>query len=109
MSNLIKLNGNTFQIEYGDYSLLMKCAVHNLTKAANYTANATHKFMMLEYCNLFEQGSIDAHKERSHYWIKDVGPTMESYIGFIGLYCDLVGLRHEWKGFVSCVNNYALE
>eukprot|EP00957_Ditylum_brightwellii_P172947 13167214-Ditylum_brightwellii.AAC.1 len=65
--------------------------------------------MLIEYCNSFEQCSIDAHKEGPCYWTKDVGPTMESYIGFIKLYRDPAGLCGEWEGFVACVNNYALE
>ncbi|KAA1471181.1 aflatoxin-detoxifizyme [Dentipellis sp. KUC8613] len=102
----IQVQGATAKLNviYGDFSQSLKKAVDALTEAKKYAANKNQEDMIDGYIKSFSSGSIEEHKEASKSWVKDVGPVVESYIGFIETYTDPYGGRAEWEGFTAIVD-----
>uniref|UniRef100_A0A1X7UQ62 Dipeptidyl peptidase III n=1 Tax=Amphimedon queenslandica TaxID=400682 RepID=A0A1X7UQ62_AMPQE len=85
-------------ISRGDYHTLMKRMTDELEAAAHHVANRNQKDMIDRYVSSFSRGSVPDHEDASRYWIKDKGPVVETYIGFIESYRDPFGLRGEYEG-----------
>ncbi|KAG6849579.1 hypothetical protein H0H93_007282 [Arthromyces matolae] len=92
------------KVQYGDFSEALQAAINALHEAKKYTANEHQTAMIEDYIKSFETGSIEDHKTASKHWVKDIGPVVESYIGFIETYVDPYGARAEWEGFTAIVN-----
>ena len=99
-----RLKGKQVTSVYGDHQEEMAKIALNIKKAAQHAANDTQRAMMNEYAKSFSTGSLLAFKESQKLWVKDLGPDVESNIGFIETYRDPAGIRGEWEGFVAMVN-----
>ncbi|KAL8771128.1 MAG: hypothetical protein Q9209_003299 [Squamulea sp. 1 TL-2023] len=99
-----KLEGKNLELVFGDHiEELAKIALH-IKKAGLNAANDTQKQMMDEYAKSFGSGSLNAFKESQKLWVKDIGPAVETNIGFIETYRDPANVRAEWEGLVAMVN-----
>jgi dipeptidyl-peptidase-3 len=92
------------QVTKGDFSREMALIASHIESALPFAANDNQKDMLEAYYKSFLTGSIEAHKDSQKAWIKDIGPVVETNIGFIETYRDPAGVRAEWEGFVAVVN-----
>lgn len=97
-------SGALVTIEFGDHAKEFAEIVKHFKEAGKYTATETQKKMIGYYTESFETGSMNAHKNSQIQWVKDLGPQVESNIGFIETYRDPSGVRGEWEGLVAMVN-----
>ncbi|KAI9489456.1 dipeptidyl peptidase-like protein III [Zychaea mexicana] len=97
-------NGKELEISFGDFQKEMQKVSENIRQAAAYSANEHQTDMLEAYYESFTTGSVEAHMESQRHWLKDIGPNVETNIGFIETYRDPQGVRAEWEGFVAMVN-----
>ncbi|GAA6015297.1 hypothetical protein JCM10207_008940 [Rhodosporidiobolus poonsookiae] len=92
------------RIQGGDYKEQLEKVNAELSAAEKVARDENQAAMLREYVKSFATGDVEAHKQGSRHWVKDVGPNVESYIGFIEDYVDPFGARAEWEGFVAVPN-----
>lgn len=100
----ISYKGATITFKFGDHATEFAHIVDELKQAQKYVANDTQRKMIGDYIESFNTGSMNAHKDSQIQWVKDLGPLVESNIGFIETYRDPLGVRGEWEGLVAMVN-----
>ncbi len=96
--------GKSISVIKGDFYREMTEIASNMAAALPFAANENQEKMVQAYVESFTTGSIEAHKDSQRHWIRDVGPVVETNIGFIETYRDPAGVRAEWEGFVAVVN-----
>eukprot|EP00475_Leptophrys_vorax_P029599 TRINITY_DN4364_c0_g1_i1.p1 TRINITY_DN4364_c0_g1~~TRINITY_DN4364_c0_g1_i1.p1 ORF type:complete len:726 (+),score=242.40 TRINITY_DN4364_c0_g1_i1:110-2179(+) len=106
VAELFEVAGGTRRIAvtFGDYGYSLEHVAANIEKAIPFAADETQANMLAAYVKHFREGPIDFHKEAQRFWIRDVGPVVETNIGFIESYRDPAGVRGEFEGFVAVVN-----
>lgn len=100
----VTVDGKPLVFRFGDHKHEFRYVVDHIKEAAKYAANDTQRVMLAHYADSFESGSMVAHKALQVAWVKDLGPAVESNIGFIETYRDPSGVRGEWEGLVAMVN-----
>lgn len=97
-------DGKTLTVKYGDFPAFMKEVMDEIAKAKEFAADANQAEMCQNYVEHFKYGDVNVHKDSQRNWIKDVGPVVETNIGFIETYLDPLGVRAEFEGFVAIVD-----
>lgn len=97
-------SGLQITIEFGDHAKEFAEIAKHIREAGKHASGETQKKMIEYYAESFETGSMNAHKKSQIEWVKDLGPQVESNIGFIETYRDPSGVRGEWEGLVAMVN-----
>ncbi|KZF26332.1 dipeptidyl-peptidase III [Xylona heveae TC161] len=98
------LDGKKLRLVFGDYANEMAKITDAISGAEKYAANETQVKMHQEYAKSFRTGSLEAFKQSQRHWIQDKSPDVECDLGFVETYRDPHGVRGEWEGFVSMVN-----
>ena len=92
------------RVIYADFSAFLRRLAQSLTKALPFAANLNQKNMLKAYIDHFQTGEVEKHKDSQRYWVKDIGPIVETNIGFIETYLDPLQVRAEYEGFIAVVN-----
>ncbi|EFC47450.1 dipeptidylpeptidase [Naegleria gruberi] len=97
----------TITTTYGDFSKELAGVRDNLERALPYSANEFQKNMLIKYRQHFDGGDFKDFCDSQIQWVQDKGPIIETNIGFIETYRDVLRVRAEFEGFVAVVNRIA--
>lgn len=97
-------DGKKLTVTAADFKFFMDQCVEHIGKSADFSRDDNQKQMCEAYVEHFKYGDVDKHKESQKFWIQDVGPTVETDIGFIETYLHPLGARAEFEGFVAVVD-----
>jgi dipeptidyl-peptidase-3 len=100
----ITVGEKIIEVVHGDFAREMSLIAEYMSQAIPFASNDNQRKMIEAYVSSYKTGSIEDHKESQRHWIRDVGPVVETNIGFIETYRDPAGVRAEWEGFVAVVN-----
>jgi dipeptidyl-peptidase-3 len=76
-------DSRTVRVVYGDYAKELAAIADSLAAAIPHAANDHQRSMLEHYVAHFRGGDVNEHKDSQREWIKDIGPSVESNIGFI--------------------------
>ena len=94
----------TYDLNFGEFAPYLEECNYYLTEALKYVANETQAKMIEFYIEHFKTGNIETHKDSQRQWVKDMGPVVESNLGWIETYVDPANVRAYWEGWVAIVN-----
>ena len=97
-------NNVSVNVTSGDFHTILAKVTDNIEQAKHYTSNENQREMLTNYEEHFRFGDINKHKDSQRNWIRDIGPVVETCIGYIETYLDPSGTRAEFEGFVAFVN-----
>ena len=103
-SKTIMVKGVEFKIEYGEFSNFLTDMNRYLERAKEYAANKNQREMIELYIEHYKTGNIETHKDSQRKWIRDLGPVVESNMGWIETYIDPENVRAYYEGWVAIVD-----
>ena len=96
--------GTTFEIQYGFLGNFLDRVVLDMKNVKLYSSNEHQSKMHEAYIQHFTNGDLNLHKTSQRHWIKDVGPIIETNIGFVETYLDAQGVRAEHPSENNFIN-----
>lgn len=60
--------------------------------------------MVEKYIESNSTGDMEAHKDSQRHWVKDLGPVVETNLGWVETYIDPENCRAYWEGWV-CIQD----
>jgi dipeptidyl-peptidase III len=95
---------STVHLMRGDHSKELRRVNEELGEAVKYCANDGQKQMLEALRTSLQTGSLEMYKKAQRFWVKDLGPKVETIFGFLEAYRDPHGSRAEFEGVVAILD-----